>query len=66
LIIISQQNNGGIMQITKNNKTYAVAELKKNWKLTLDGVISIDYTVPKFVCPTFAELEQYVASNDIF
>lgn len=55
------------MTITKNNKTYAVKELKYDWKLSISiGQVYVYYQVSKQECPTFADLEIYVANNKAF
>jgi hypothetical protein len=55
------------MTIVKNEKTYCVKENAKSWTLSINiGCVPVSYNIRKADCPTFKELEQYVAESSLF
>ncbi len=55
------------MKIKKNGKTYAVKENKESWTLEIIiGKIVVSYNIKKADCPTFDDLESFIAEKDLF
>lgn len=55
------------MTIGKENKTYTVSEHRDFWILTLKaGELSVDFKVPKDMCPDEDALRAYVKEEPLF
>ncbi len=55
------------MNIEKNGKTYNVNECKSKWTVALNGSkLSVAIDVPKELCKTTEELQNYVLTNELF
>ena len=55
------------MNIEKNGNTYSVKESATMWELSAQlGNVTVSYNVKKSDCPTFDELKQFVAENNVF
>ncbi len=53
------------MKIEKNGKIYTVEQYSQKWVVTLrSGKLSVAYDVSKKLCPTEAELREYVLKNN--
>ncbi len=55
------------MLVTKNNKDYTVKETVTKWVVSIEnGKLSVAYDIPKDICETFEELQEYVLKDELF
>ena len=55
------------MEISKGENTYAVTELRDKWRVSKEGgKLSLSFEVPKELCKTWGELQEYILSTDLF
>ena len=56
-----------MINIEKNGKIYNVNECKAKWSVALNGnKLSVAIDVPKDLCETIEELENYISTSELF
>lgn len=52
------------MSIEMNNKMYEVSETEKKWRVKrVDGALTVIYEVSKADCPTWEDVELFLADS---